>query len=209
MNKLSTKTMNKILIFLSIIIILIDICLIIKLKELKNTENNEVREENIVTTCATDKKENVYNNSENDSKEVVEDKDSLKEKKWTLEIPEIDLNAQISEGTSKEIMDKYIGHFEETKLEYGNVGLAAHNRGYPVNYFKDLKKLKIGSEITYIHDDFEATYIVDTIEIIENTNWDYLKNSEDNRITLITCVENEPRYRRCIQGVEKEEREEY
>ena len=209
MNKLSTKTMNKILIFLSIIIILIDICLIIKLKELKNTENNEVREENIVTTCVTDKKENDYNNIENDSKEVVEDKDSLKEKKWTLEIPEIDLNAQISEGTSKEIMDKYIGHFEETKLEYGNVGLAAHNRGYPVNYFKDLKKLKIGSEITYIHDDFEATYIVDTIEIIENTNWDYLKNSEDNRITLITCVENEPRYRRCIQGVEKEEREEY
>ena len=28
--------------------------------------------------------------------------------------------------------------------------------------------------------------------------------TEENRITLITCVENEPEYRRCIQGIEKE-----
>ena len=27
--------------------------------------------------------------------------------------------------------------------------------------------------------------------------------SEENIITLITCVENEPEYRRCIQGIEK------
>ena len=53
------------------------------------------------------------------------------------------------------------------------------------------------------------TYIVETIEIIENTNWNYLKNTEDNRITLITCIENEPKYRRCIQGIEKVESEEF
>ena len=52
-------------------------------------------------------------------------------------------------------------------------------------------------------------YEVKTMEIIENTDWSYLKNTEDNRITLITCVENEPKYRRCIQGIEKIEREEY
>lgn len=106
-------------------------------------------------------------------------------------------------------MNEYVGHFEETETEYGNVGLAAHNRGYSVNYFENLKKLKIGSEIIYKHEDFEMIYVVETIEIIDNTNWDYLKNTEENHITLITCVENEPKYRRCIQGVEKIESEEF
>ena len=30
------------------------------------------------------------------------------------------------------------------------------------------------------------------------------KSSEENKITLITCVENEPKYRRCVQAVEAE-----
>ena len=32
-----------------------------------------------------------------------------------------------------------------------------------------------------------------------------LKETEENMLTLITCVENQPEYRRCIQAVEKEE----
>lgn len=129
--------------------------------------------------------------------------------KWDIEIPAINLKAEIAQGTSQEIMNNYVGHFEETQLEFGNIGLAAHNRGYPVNYFQDLKKLEEGDEIIYKHEDFEMIYTVETMEIIENTNWDYLENTEDNRITLITCVENEPKYRRCIQGIEKIEREEF
>ena len=66
---------------------------------------------------------------------------------WQLEIPSINLKAQIAEGTTKEVMDEYIGHFEETSKDTGNIGLAAHNRGYNVNYFQDLKKLKEGDEI--------------------------------------------------------------
>ena len=38
----------------------------------------------------------------------------------------------------------YVGHFENTEEWDGNVGLAAHNRGYPINYFANLKELKIG-----------------------------------------------------------------
>lgn len=137
----------------------------------------------------------------------TKDKDLIKD--WSLQIPEIGLTAQINEGTTKEIMDKYVGHFKETKKEFGNIGLAAHNRGYAVNYFQNLKKLRKGSEIIYKYGNFEMTYIVEIIEVIENTNWSYLENTEENRITLITCVENEPKYRRCIQGVEKKEREDF
>ena len=62
-----------------------------------------------------------------------------KENEWYLEIPCINLKANIKEGTSKEVMDDYIGHFEETKKDIGNIGLAAHNRGYKNNYFQNLK----------------------------------------------------------------------
>lgn len=40
------------------------------------------------------------------------------------------------------------------------------------------------------------------ITVIEETNWSYLENTVENKITLITCVENEPSYRRCIQATE-------
>lgn len=124
---------------------------------------------------------------------------------WYLEIPSINLKANISEGTTKEVMDNYIGHFEETQKTIGNIGLAAHNRGYKNNYFKDLKKLKTGDEIKYKYKDFEKTYIVEEHKIIKDTDWSSLENTEENKITLITCVENEPEYRRCIQGIEKTE----
>lgn len=124
---------------------------------------------------------------------------------WYLEIPSINLKANISEGTTKEVMDNYIGHFEETQKTIGNIGLAAHNRGYKNNYFKDLKKLKTGDEIKYRYKDFEKTYIVEEHKIIKDTDWSSLENTEEDKITLITCVENEPEYRRCIQGIEKTE----
>lgn len=123
---------------------------------------------------------------------------------WYIEIPKINLSAPIAEGTDESTLNTKVGHFLDTPIETGNVGLAAHNRGYEYNFFQNLKKLKKEDKIIYTHDDFKRTYIVDKIEIIENTNWEYLKNSEENKITLITCVENEPKYRRCVQAVEAE-----
>ncbi len=126
-------------------------------------------------------------------------------KKWEIEIPAIQLKAEIAEGTDKETLNKKVGHFEETQKEMGNIGLAGHNRGYNVNYFENLKKLKEGDEIKYRHNDYENTYEVIKNDIIEDTDWSRLENTEENMITLITCVENEPNYRRCIQAIEKEE----
>ena len=126
------------------------------------------------------------------------------ENNWKIIIPKISLEASISEGTSKEIMDKYVGHFEETSRKSGNVGLAAHNRGYAVNYFAQIKELKEGDEIIYKYYDFEMTYTVVENKIIKDTDWEDLEDTEENKITLITCVENEPEYRRCIQGIEKD-----
>lgn len=100
-------------------------------------------------------------------------------------------------------MNKYIGHFSETSLTNGNIGLAAHNRGYIVNYFARLKELKEGDEIIYQYKTFHKIYIVKEHVIIKDTDWSYLKNTKNNTLTLITCVENEPNYRRCIYSIEK------
>ena len=61
--------------------------------------------------------------------------------KWELEIPKINLKATIAQGTTDEILNKYIGHFVESEVLEGNIALASHNRGYDVNYFSRLKEL--------------------------------------------------------------------
>ena len=128
-------------------------------------------------------------------------KNIIYNQEWILEIPSINLKADIAEGTSSETLNKYIGHFEGTSKQSGNIALAAHNRGYLVNYFRDLKELEIGDEIYYFYNGIKNIYKVNSKNIIEDTNVEVLENTKDDTITLITCVENQPEKRRCIQGI--------
>ena len=80
--------------------------------------------------------------------------------------------------------------------------LAAHNRGYLCNFFQKIKNLKIGDEIIYCTKEGKRVYKVQTNRIILETDWSYIEQTKDNRITLITCEENRPEYRRCIQAVQ-------
>lgn len=140
-------------------------------------------------------------NFENDNASILDEANKLNN--WYIQIDKVSLKAPIQEGTTKEILDDYVGHFEESSKNLGNICLAAHNRGYKNNYFSRLKELQEGDEIKYTYNNIERTYIVTKHEIIKNTDWSNLKPTEENTITLITCVENEPEYRRCIQGMEK------
>jgi len=128
--------------------------------------------------------------------------EEVEELKWQIRIPAINLEAPIGEDTTKETMDKYVGHFVETSVWEGNVGLAGHNRRCIVNYFERLKELRKGDTIEYETQYGKREYEVDVITIIEDTDWSYLENTEDNKITLITCVEDMPNLRRVIQGRE-------
>ena len=117
---------------------------------------------------------------------------------WKLEIPKIALNAPIKEGTSQEIIAQTIGHFTETPMFEGNVGLASHNRGSSGKYFERIKELEIGDKIIYYTEQGSREYEVIESCIIIETDWTYLEPSDDNKLTLITCVENMPEYRRCV-----------
>ena len=141
-----------------------------------------------------------FNNSE---KTNVEKEEIIKENNWKLKIPVISLEASIEEGTTEEILNTSIGHFEETSKMNGNIGLAAHNRGYAVNYFADIKKLKEGDIIQYQYQNFNKDYTVVSNTIIKDTDWTKLEKTKENTITLITCIENEPEFRRCVIGKEK------
>ena len=168
--------------------------------QVANNEHSITGETNeVLSEKQTNKNDDIQKNIAKEKNTKVENT----KVKWTIEIPKINLKAEIAEGTTKEIMDTYVGHFEETQKLKGNIGLAAHNRGYNVNYFQDLKKLKEGDEIIYNYNGTKKTYVVKTLKIIKDTDWTYLENTKENKITLITCVENEPEYRRCIQGIEK------
>jgi len=123
------------------------------------------------------------------------------QKIWQIEIPKINLVAPIAEGTSANIMNEYVGHFEETPKNKGNIGLAAHNRGYKVNYFQDLKLLQKGDLIIYTYNGEISKYSVNELGIIKDTDWSKLESSSQDKLTLITCLEDEPEYRRYIQAV--------
>lgn len=126
--------------------------------------------------------------------------------KWSLEIPKINLEAPISEGTDEENLNEFIGHFEETALIEGNIGLAAHNRGYNVNYFSRIKELKKGDKIFYTYNGNELEFEVESYGIIAETDWSKLEKTKDTKLTLITCVENNPEQRRFVQAIKKEEK---
>lgn len=121
-------------------------------------------------------------------------------KVWEIEIPKIELKAQISDGIDSMNLNKYVGHFPQSGYISGNICLAAHNRGYNVNYFANIKELQKGDKIIYRYNNIKLTYIVNQIKTIKDTNIEVIENTKENQITLITCVENQPELRRCIQG---------
>ena len=123
------------------------------------------------------------------------------QKIWQIEIPKINLVAPIAEGTSANIMNEYVGHFEETPKNKGNIGLAAHNRGYKINYFQNLKLLQKGDLIIYTYNGEISKYSVNELGIIKDIDWSKLESSSQDKLTLITCLEDEPEYRRYIQAV--------
>lgn len=119
-----------------------------------------------------------------------------------ISIPAIDVkNFYVWEDTTAASMRKGVGHFTNTSVWEGNVGIAGHNRGakYVIGAIKDLEP---GDKITYKTSVGERTYAVETVTTIKNNDWSYLEATSDNRITLITCVAGDSSRRWVVQAVE-------
>ena len=188
--------------FISSIVILVFINYI-----LKNFNENQKKKENfnliqktnqIISNTNVNKDEE--KNKECEKEQIV--KNQYNKNNWRILIPKINLDAPILEGTNKENLRRGVGHFKQTDKWDGNVCLAAHNRGYKYNFFQEIKRLEIGDTIEYHNKKRIRTYSVTWKGKIKETDLSYLRDTNDNKLTLITCAENMPEYRLCIQAYE-------
>ena len=119
----------------------------------------------------------------------------------TLKIPSLNINMKVWEGETNTSMAKGLGHYSSTSGWDGNIGVCGHNRGakYTIGSIKDLE---IGDTITYTTIYGTRTYEVVLVKTISNSDWSYLQATADNRITLTTCLANQPEKRICVQAVQ-------
>ena len=119
----------------------------------------------------------------------------------TLRIPSLGIEQKVWEGETNESMAKGVAHYSSTSAWNGNVGMCGHNRGakYVIGSIKDLKT---GDTIIYDTVYGSRTYRVSYVGTISVTDWSYLQATSDNRITLTTCLADQPSYRVCVQAME-------
>lgn len=120
-----------------------------------------------------------------------------------LTIESIGVSAPVYETDDEmEAMRKGIAHYKTTSAWNGNIGLCAHNGTASYCWFRDLHKVEKGDMVTYQTVLGTRTYQVSEIKEIEETDWFMLGRTEDNRITMTTCMDEKPSKRLCVQAVE-------
>ncbi len=119
-----------------------------------------------------------------------------------LTIDKIGLKATVREGSDNVILKNYIGHIENTAIYDGNIALAAHNRGNKYSYFARLNELEEGDIVVYKTKFYTRQYKVNSIKAIFETDLSVLENTEENKITMITCIANKKNQRLCVQATE-------
>lgn len=182
------KSKNNIIIILLMLLVVTILGINIVLSISKNTDNNkennaeEIINEKTVETLSIDNSSNI----------------------GYLTIDSIGLDAApIRNGTSLQNLEKAIGHFSETPFFSGNICLAAHNGGYKYSFFENLKDIKLNAEISYITKYSEKKYYVSEIKEIAETDLSVLNQTENNQLTMITCITNQREKRLCVIAKER------
>ena len=108
-------------------------------------------------------------------------------------IPKINVYLPIYHGTSKEVLDSYAGHLDNTSFPVGGESthsvISAHT-GFPTKTFFDYLTDMENGDAFYIHVlDRTLKYEVDKVKVIdpEDTSDLYVINGEDH-VTLLTCT---------------------
>ena len=117
----------------------------------------------------------------------------------SLKIPSIGVDVKIYQGTDDAALRYGVGHFENTSIWKGNVAIAGHNRGVN-SYFGKIHTLKPGATIQLTTKIGTRKYQVDRVAKIAATDVSVLSARQNDIITLITCVRDQPEYRWCVQA---------
>jgi LPXTG-site transpeptidase (sortase) family protein len=102
-----------------------------------------------------------------------------------IEIPSLNMKIMIQEGTDYRTLQRGIGHITGTASlgQSGNVGLAGHRD----TFFRDLRNIHKGDEITLVTLTGDTHYRVDQISIVGPRDSGVLRDSGENVLTLVTC----------------------
>jgi LPXTG-site transpeptidase (sortase) family protein len=119
----------------------------------------------------------------------------------TLSIPSLSISVKVYEGTTAESLGKGAGHFSDSSAWLGNVCVAGHNRGAKYN-IGSIKNLKPGDTVIYETALGTRRYAVTFSGTIAGTDMSYLSATRNNRITIITCLADQPSLRVCVQATE-------
>lgn len=116
-----------------------------------------------------------------------------------IKIDKINFEGLIYEGTSLDTLAKGVGHFENSPYLEGNVCFAAHNTN---KFWAKLHTIKNGDKITYTSFLGTKEYEVNNVTQINETDWSLLENTDENYLTLVTCVKGKPALRLVVQAIE-------
>ena len=107
-----------------------------------------------------------------------------------LRIPKIDLSVAIGESTDNRTLKYAAGHFAGTSLpgDTGNCCIAGHRSYTWGSFFSRLDELEAGNEILVDRSGITYTYIVEETFVVAPEDTWVLSETEDARITLITCT---------------------
>lgn len=102
-----------------------------------------------------------------------------------LTIPDVNVRVAIFNGTTEQVLNQGAGRVPGTAQidGEGNLAIAAHRDGF----FRGLKDIEIGNEITLQRDAGSVTYSVADIRIVDPSDISVLAPTAMPTITLITC----------------------
>lgn len=107
-----------------------------------------------------------------------------------IEIPSINLSQGLVEGMSDNVLQYYLGHFEDSAKpgEKGNFVVAGHRVSDYSEAFVNLYKVELGDDIIVKANKKEYIYKIDENFIVDPSRVDVLDKTDDATITLITCT---------------------
>ena len=102
-----------------------------------------------------------------------------------LEIPRLSLEVPVYDGASDLHMDRGAARIDGTAMpgEPGNLGVAGHRDGY----FRVLKDIELGDEITITTVDGPESYVVLELRIVDPSAVEVLNPTVQQSVTLVTC----------------------
>ncbi len=102
-----------------------------------------------------------------------------------IDIPRLDVSVIVFEGTSDDTLARGVGHLRGSAAPgtQGNLVLAGHRD----TFFRELRNIRRGDQVSVKATDGNYQYTVDSTAIVQPTQTEVIRPTDDATLTLITC----------------------